>query len=264
MFQSLRENGSIAYIPYVCAGDVDMEFTHELVRRLSDAGADAIEIGMPFSDPVADGPVIQAAMSRSLSKGFSPTDLFGLVSSLRSSGMRTPIVVMSYANPVLKFGIEEFCRQLAHSGGDAVLPVDLPPEESCLLEEAASGSGLDLIRLIAPSTSDDRLRRILSSASGFVYAVSVSGVTGPRDELPPTAEPLLRRALSLTSLPVVLGFGISRPSHVRSALSNGASGVVEGSALIASYSSELGDRKAALRSVEEHAREMKAATRRHA
>jgi len=264
MFQSLRGSGSIAYIPYVCAGDVDIEFTHELVLRLSDAGADAVEIGVPFSDPVADGPVIQAAMNRSLSKGFAPKDIFGLVSSLRSSGLRIPIVVMSYANPVLKFGIEEFCGQLAASGGDAVLPVDLPLEESSQLEEAAGDSGLDLIRLVAPSTPDDRLRTILSSASGFVYAVSASGVTGPRDELPPTAEPLLRRALSLTSLPVVLGFGISRPSHVRSALSAGASGVVEGSALIASYSSELRDRKAALKSVEEHAKEMKAATRRNA
>ena len=259
-FKSLAAKRSGAYIPYVCAGDPDPEFTSEMVRRLCSSGADILELGLPFSDPIADGPTVQGAMSRSLSAGFKVRDVFDLLSSLRSSGTDQPVVLMTYYNPVLRIGVESFCRQLAKAGGDAVLVVDLPLEESADLDEAAEKNGLDVIRLIAPTTTDLRMDLLLSRASGFAYVVSVAGVTGARDNLPEQAVPLLMRATAKSKLPVVLGFGISRPSHVREALSAGASGVVEGSGLISVYSSLLDKRDVALDRIEEHAKGMKKAT----
>ena len=251
---------SSAFIPYVCAGDPDKGFTKELVKVLAGAGSDIIELGMPFSDPVADGPVIQQAMNRSLRAGFRSSDFFELVSDVRTDGVTQPIIVMTYYNPVLRMGVGTFCRRLAKAGADGILPVDLPPEESEELDAAATKHGLDIIRLIAPSTSDARIDYILSKARGFVYVVSVAGTTGARDRLPHSAVELLERVTSRTRLPAVLGFGISSPQHVREALSSGASGVVEGSKLISLYAGGLDDRRTALGSVRAHARQMKDAT----
>ncbi len=160
-FKSLAGAESGAYIPYVCAGDPDSEFTLDLVNRLCKAGADIIELGLPFSDPVADGPVIQGAMSRSLSAGFKVARIFDTVAAVRDSGLKQPIVIMTYFNPVVKMGVDKFCARLANSGGDAVLVVDLPMEESRELDEAAADYGLDVIRLVAPSTDDERMGLIL-------------------------------------------------------------------------------------------------------
>jgi len=208
VFRSLASDGSGAFIPYVCAGDPDEEYTVELVRTLVDAGADIVELGLPFSDPVADGPVIQKAMIRSLSGGFRVSDIFRTVSTLRSQGIGVPVVVMTYYNPVLRFGVRPFCSALSEAGADGMLVVDLPPEESRELDEAACGNHLDVIRLVAPSTPDTRLDLIISKSSGFVYAVSVPGTTGARDVLPPSAHQLLSRIVPRCPLPVVLGFGI--------------------------------------------------------
>jgi tryptophan synthase alpha chain len=259
-FGRLQRTGSGAFIPYVCAGDPDCDFTLAQIERLAKAGADIFEIGLPFSDPVADGPVIQGAMNRSLSSGFRTERLFNLVSSSRKRGVDQPIVVMTYYNPLLQFGVGSFCEKLAEAGGDGLLVVDLPPEESKELDGMAKANGLDVVRLVAPSTSDSRIEFIVSRASGFVYAVSVAGTTGARDRLPTSAEKLLARTTARTSIPVVLGFGVSSPDHVRAALSMGASGIVEGSRLISTYSDNLDDREQALGLIEEHAKEMKAAT----
>jgi tryptophan synthase alpha chain len=259
-FEALRREGSGAFIPYVCAGDPDFDFTLRQIERLAKAGADIFEIGLPFSDPVADGPVIQGAMNRSLSSGFRTKDVFDLISSSRMRGVDRPMIVMTYYNPVLRFGVASFCERLAEAGGDGLLVVDLPPEESKELDDAAKVHGLDIVRLVAPSTVDSRLDFILSKASGFVYAVSVAGTTGARVQLPTFAEKLLSRITSRSRLPVVLGFGVSSPDHVRAAISMGASGVVEGSKLISTYSDHLGERDKALGLIERHAREMKAAT----
>lgn len=258
-FTALSSSGSAAYIPYVCAGDPDMRFTIELSRRLADAGADIIEMGMPFSDPVADGPTIQAAMSRSLANGFEPPKLFDAISELRSSGMEKPVVVMTYYNPVLRMGVEEFCARLSSAGGDAVLVVDLPIEESEDLDSESAANGLDVIRLVAPSSAEERVEEIMKRATGFAYAVSVSGVTGERDTLPPSATELLRSLNGRSKVPVALGFGISTPEQVRQAVSAGAAGVVEGSALVNIYS-RARNRDEGLCAVERHAREMKVAT----
>ncbi len=259
-FKSLRARGDGAYIAYVCAGDPEASFTVEQVQRLVEAGADLIELGMPFSDPIADGPVIQAAMNRSLSAGFRTESVFGISRAVRERGLSQPIVIMTYYNPVLQFGARRFCSEAAEAGVDGLLIVDLPPEESEEMDAAAGSSGLDIIRLVAPSTSSDRLQRILSRASGFVYAVSTAGTTGARESLPASAAALLSRVVPRTELPVALGFGISTPSHVQAALSMGAAAVVEGSRMIATYSGMLPDRGRALDAVGRHAREMKDST----
>jgi tryptophan synthase alpha chain len=255
-----KQRGGSVFIPYVCAGDPDKEFTIDVVKSLVRAGADIIELGMPFSDPVADGPVIQQAMNRSLAAGFRCSDLFENISDLRKEGVIQPIVVMTYYNPILRMGVETFCRRMAEAGADGILPVDLPPEESMELDAAAMQHGLDVIRLIAPSTSDSRIDYILSKAQGFVYVVSVDGTTGARDELAHSATELLHRVTSRSKIPVVLGFGISTPEHVREAVSSGASGFVEGSKLISLYSARLNDRQRALDTVSMHASKMKSAT----
>ena len=250
---------SAAFIPYVCAGDPDRDFTMKLMRALGDAGSDIIELGMPFSDPVADGPVIQEAMNRSLTGGFRPAHLFDLISGARRGGLSKPIVVMTYFNPVLRMGVEKFCERLEASGADGVLPVDLPIEESGELEDSAARHNLDVIRLIAPSTDDGRMDRILSKAQGFVYVVSVAGTTGMRDKLPGSTGDLLQRVVAKSKLPVVLGFGVSSPEHVRDAVSFGASGVVEGSKLVSLYAGTMSQRADAIERIRTHVRAMKAA-----
>ena len=258
-FEALSAKHTGAYIPYVCAGDLGNGFTIELIRGLCSAGADVIELGLPFSDPVADGPTIQGAMKRSLDGGFRVADIFEIIKQSRSSGIEQPFVLMTYHNPVHRMGVAEFCKKLADSGGDGILIVDLPPEESGELDSEAERNSLDVIRLIAPSTPDERLKMILSKASGFVYAVSVAGVTGERDGLPKTAIPLVQRIVANTNLPVALGFGISRPEHAHAACSAGAAGAVEGSGLISLYLSLSNEVPAAINAVRSHASEMKRA-----
>lgn len=258
-FETLASKGEGAYIPYVCAGDPDSEFTVDLVRTLCESGADLIELGMPFSDPIADGVAIQGSMKRALGSGFTPEDLIEIVSSVRAEGIRQPLVLMCYYNTILQKGIEGFCTSLADAGVNGLLVVDLPIEESGEIEEILYDNGLHPIRLIAPSTPRPRLHQILSKATGFAYLVSVSGTTGARDFLDPSTLSLLRRVSSISRLPVVLGFGISKPSHARQAFENGAAGVVEGSKLITIY--ENSEREEALASIARHATLMKNAMR---
>lgn len=237
-FSKVKAEGRGAYIPYVCVGDPDMEFTKRLVLVMAECGADVFELGMPFSDPIADGPTIQGAMARSLAKGTKVRDVIRLIRSLRGEGMDRPIVVMTYLNPILQYGERSFCRDLAEAGGDGLLVVDLPPEESALLDESARENGLDIIRLVAPTTPESRLEMILRGASGYVYAVAVAGVTGSRESVSEGALKLLESVANRTDLPVALGFGISRPEHVRDVMGCGASGVVEGSNLVSLYMSK--------------------------
>ncbi|MBE0518587.1 MAG: tryptophan synthase subunit alpha [Thermoplasmata archaeon] len=260
-FSELERRGSCAYIPYICAGDPDLNFTAELVRTLDKSGADIFEIGLPFSDPIADGPVIQAAMKRSLAAGFRTKKVFELISDLRKSSVSKPFVVMSYFNPIFKYGVERFCESLSSSGGDALLVVDLPPEESQCLRDHCRNAGLDIIRLITPTTEESRLDYLLSDASGYVYAVSVAGTTGQRDNVHSNVPSLIEKIRGKTDLPIAIGFGISRPEHVRLAVSMGSSGVIEGSQLASMYSEDLDDRDRALRNISEHAESMKSSTK---
>ncbi|MEM2839633.1 MAG: tryptophan synthase subunit alpha [Thermoplasmata archaeon] len=261
VFSCLREKRQAAYIPYVCAGDPDRDFTLRLINTLSEAGADIVELGLPFSDPIADGPVIQRAMNRSLEAGFKVRHLFETIEQVRKSGNESPIVVMSYLNPILKFGSEKFCNRLAESGGNGLLVVDMPIEESESLCETARNLDLDVIQLIAPTSNDERIGLILSRASGFVYLVSVAGTTGAREKLSESALSMLKKISPSSKLPVVLGFGISSPQHVTEAVRAGASGVVEGSRLISIYEENGAGVQATLTEIAEHASKMKTAMR---
>ena len=202
VFERLARERAGAYIPYVCAGDPDRDFTVSLATELLGAGADILELGIPFSDPVADGPVIQGAMQRSLENGFRVSDVFGIVESIRREGFEQPIVLMTYTNPVMRMGLSDFCSRAARSGADAILMVDMPLEESHELDAQAKGHGLDMIRLVSPSTTDGRIGEIVSRGSGFIYAVSVAGVTGARTSLSESARTLLQRVVPKSSLPV--------------------------------------------------------------
>lgn len=229
-FAEARKAGRGCFIPFVTAGDPSLALTDELLPALAKAGADIIELGIPFSDPVADGEVIQRASERALQKGVKVADAIACVKRARQK-IETPIVLFSYWNPILQFGAAEFARAAREAGADAVLVTDLIIEEadewSALLEK----ENLDPIFLVAPTTSDERLARIAQRARGFIYAIARAGVTGRRETLSDDARQLVSRLRRVTELPVAVGFGISRPEHVREVWSF-ADGAVVGSALV--------------------------------
>ncbi len=230
-FAALRSEGRSAFIPFVEAYDPDRETSLALLRALPAAGADLIEVGMPFSDPMADGPIIQAAGQRALKAGATLSGVLDLIGEFRREDAETPIILMGYLNPIMSFGIERFCRRAAEAGVDGLIVVDLPPEEQDMLLPAARATGLDFIRLVAPTTSEARLPTVLEGSSGFVYYIAITGITGTRsasrEELG-RAIPRLRRA---TSLPIAVGFGVKTPEQAAE-VAGLADGAVVASALI--------------------------------
>jgi tryptophan synthase alpha chain len=260
VFESLRE-GEGAYIPYVCTGDPDMEFSLKLIEVLCDSGADILELGIPFSDPVADGILIQEAMNRSLEGGFNCNGLFDIINKMREMGFDQPVVVMGYYNTMLQRGLEIFCDDLADSQGDGIIAVDLPMEEHKELNEFMKQRDLDLVNLISPNTPFERRKRILNEARGYTYLVSVAGTTGLRDSLSEETLSMIRKVSSESKLPIALGFGINKPEQARTVKYHGAKGVVEGSNIIRIYGSKLLDRKSALEDIAKHTRLMKSALR---
>jgi tryptophan synthase alpha chain len=230
-FMRLRSEGRRGFIPFITAGDPDLETTRALVVALARAGASAIELGVPFSDPVADGPTIQRSSERALRRGVGLSDVLALVSDARRE-TDVPVVLFGYFNPILQFGVERFADEAARAGADGVLVTDLVPEESADFNAALARRGLDQIFLVAPTTSDARLRSIAARASGFVYAVSRAGVTGARTDLSLEAARLVARVREVSDLPVAVGFGISTAAHVAEVWSYADAAVV-GSALVA-------------------------------
>ncbi|HUK93223.1 MAG TPA: tryptophan synthase subunit alpha, partial [Methanomicrobiales archaeon] len=220
-----------AFIAYLVAGDPDPKGFLTAAQAIIGAGADILEIGMPFSDPVADGPTIQRAHTRALEGGMTVDRLFDSVREIRSSSA-IPLILMVYCNTVYKRGVERFYREARDAGADGVLIVDMPPEEGEQAVRAARGNGLDQIFLVAPTTSDRRLGMILESAGGFLYLASLLGVTGARERLSDEAASLIARVRPNTRLPLAVGFGISRPEHAAALRSAGADGVIVGSALV--------------------------------
>jgi tryptophan synthase alpha chain len=212
-FKKLNDEGRRGLIPFVTAGHPDIQTTRRLMPALQRAGADVIELGVPFSDPIADGPVIQRSSQEALANGITLEQILSLVSDARHE-VQAPIVLFSYLNPVLQFGIDAFARQAAEAGVDGVLLSDLPLEEATDVRKNLSDHSIDLILLAAPTSTDDRLRMIVEQATGFIYAVSRTGVTGARDELSETAAQLVKRLRALTRLPVAVGFGISTAEQV--------------------------------------------------
>jgi len=212
-FVHLKRSGRGGFIPFIMAGDPDLVTTELLLVELAAAGADIIELGVPFSDPVADGKVIQRASERALRKGVTVSDALRCISNAKQHS-DVPIVLFSYLNPILKFGKDRLINEGKQAGVDAVLVTDLIPEEAGGWFETFRNDGMDLIFLVAPTTSDERLARIAQQASGFIYAVSRAGVTGARDEMPRDAEPLVRRLRAVSDLPIAVGFGISTAEQI--------------------------------------------------
>ena len=219
------------FIPFITAGDPDLKTTAELLIELSHCGATVIELGVPFSDPMADGVVIQRASERALRHGFGLKEIFEIVERIREH-VETPIVLFSYFNPLLQYGIDEVVRDAKRAGVDGVLVTDLTPEEATPFAGALHAQDLDMIFLVAPTSTDERLRMIASHASGFVYAVSRAGVTGTREKISAEAQLLVTRVRRFSQLPVAVGFGISNASQVAETLRYADAAVV-GSAIVA-------------------------------
>ncbi|SMC26774.1 tryptophan synthase, alpha chain [Desulfacinum hydrothermale DSM 13146] len=228
VFKELRQRGEGALVGFVTAGDPNPETSLALIRSMCEAGLDVLELGVPFSDPTADGPVIQRSSARALGQGMTLEKVFGLCREIRRFS-RVPVVIFSYYNPILAVGPDAFYEKAVDAGADGVLVVDLPPEESPEMLDAWKGRDLDLIRLVAPTTPTPRMEAITREASGFVYLVSMTGVTGSAGLDLSEVEATAVRLKQVTSLPVCVGFGISKPEHVE-AVCGVADGAVVGSA----------------------------------
>ena len=258
-FAELRATGELGIVAYITAGDPTLSATRDYVLALAEAGADVIELGVPFSDPLADGPTIQRASERALKSGTTLAGVLALVRQIRESS-QVPLVLFSYFNPILQMGLEKFAAAAAEAGADGVLVTDLTPEESAEYRQILQAHHLDTIFLAAPTSTDDRLVKIAACSSGFLYLISRTGVTGAKDALPDNLPALLRRARSFTQLPIAVGFGVSLPGHV-SVLGGLADAAVVGSALVSEIEKATSP-EAAAAALRERVRALKEAARR--
>ena len=231
VFAATRAEGRAALMPYLTLGYPSPEMTIPLARAVVEAGADILELGIPFSDPLADGPTIQRATYRALQQGMTVARCLEMAAALRREGVGAPFVLMSYCNPIMAYGEEAFCRACQEVGVDGLIVPDLPPEEGEALEALCRARGLALVYLLAPTSTAKRIRRVAERTRGFLYLVSVTGTTGAREHLPPDLADFIRRVRAATEKPLAVGFGISRPEQAR-ALGALADGVIVGSALI--------------------------------
>ncbi len=230
-FQSLQRKNRSALITYIAAGDPDQAVSQDILNGLADAGADIIELGMPFTDPMADGPTIQAATQRALAGGMTMTNTLEMVRNFRVQNNETPIVLMGYFNPVYRYGCEDFIRDARDAGVDGLIIVDLPPEEDAELAVHAKAADIDMIRLVTPVTEDDRLATVIENASGFLYYVSITGVTGTASADTQAVSAHIRHIKTKTDLPIAVGFGIKTPEDA-AAFKDAADAIVVGSALV--------------------------------
>ena len=230
-FSALREQERCALMPFLMAGDPDLSTTRAALLALQHSGADLIELGIPYSDPLADGPVIQAAAGRALAAGTTPGAVLAMLADLRGA-LSTPVVLFTYSNPLLNRGMDSFCREAAAAGAAGLVVPDLPLEEAEKLSAIAACHGLDLVLLVAPTTPPERMGRIHRASRGFTYLVSVTGVTGVRSRLEARVEPLVRQLQELGSTPVAVGFGIAGVEQAREVRRWGADGAIVGSALV--------------------------------
>jgi len=238
-FINLRHDRRKGFIPYITVGDPSLEATEQIILELERSGADIIELGVPFSDPMADGPVIQRASERALASHVSVSDCLELVRRVRQQS-EVPIVLFTYLNPLLSLGLERLGDKLKSAGVDGVLATDLVPEEADEFRAAIRNAGIDLIFLVAPTSTDQRIKLISEASSGFVYAVSRTGVTGVRQSLSEAAASLVQRVRKSTDLPVAVGFGISTPEHVNEVWQHADAAVV-GSRIVVEIERNAGD-----------------------
>jgi tryptophan synthase alpha chain len=257
-FEKLKLEGRKGFIAYICAGDPSLALTGQLVLEFEKAGVDVVELGVPFSDPIADGVVNQRAAERALRNGVCLADVISLVENIRKKS-EIPIVLFTYVNPVLKYGVEPFCQHMVEAGVDGALALDYPPEEAVHYKELMDSHGLATVGLIAPTTPPERLRPIISFCSGFVYYVSRTGVTGVRDRIEESVAPMVRRIKSLTTKPVAVGFGIANPQQAK-AVAEVADAVVVGSAIVQKIE-QFGKRKEMIAEVSRFAGDLARAVR---
>ncbi|MUG99907.1 tryptophan synthase subunit alpha [Scytonema sp. UIC 10036] len=230
-FENLARQSQCALIPFITAGDPDLETTAEALRILDRNGADIIELGVPYSDPLADGPIIQAAATRALQQNITLDKVLEMLQNVTSS-LQAPIILFTYYNPILNRGIEKFFKDIAAAGVAGLVVPDLPLEESSGLLKIASEIGIDVILLVAPTSSSERIEAIAHSSQGFIYLVSVTGVTGMRGTLEVRVSDLLQQIRSVTDKPIGVGFGISKPEQAKQVKAWGADAVIVGSAFV--------------------------------
>lgn len=250
-FKNLASKGNKAFIPFITAGDPSLDITRSLILRLESAGADIIELGIPFSDPIADGPSIQKASLRALENNTSLKDIIGMVSDLRKK-TQIPIVLMGYYNPIYKYGVDCFVNDAVKSGVDGVIVADLPPEEASELISPAKEYGLAAIFLVAPTSTPERVKLIAETSTGYIYCVSTTGVTGAREKVSDTLEPMIKLIREYTDKPISVGFGVSTPDQAKE-VSKMSDGVIIGSAIVNLIEKYKDDPEKMLVSVEEFA-----------
>ena len=235
-FFELKNNKKLALMPFIMAGDPSIEITSEILLKLQENGADLIELGIPYSDPLADGPIIQLSASRALKSGTTPRKVITLLESLKGK-LNIPIILFTYLNPLLCFGFEQFCEMASNAGVSGLIIPDLPLEEAYEFSKIVSNYSMDLILLVAPTTPFERMKKISKHTKGFTYLVSVTGVTGERNEMGNRVENLIAKLKEITTNPIAVGFGISSPEHVNKVRNWGADGVIIGSAFVKRISS---------------------------
>ena len=255
-FQELRDQGAKAFMPYLCAGDPNPELTSKLLLTLEEAGADLIELGVPFSDPIADGPTVQRASERALTHRISLQQILEIVASLRTQ-TEIPIALMSYYNPIFRMGEDAFCKAAQDAGVDGVIIPDLPPEQAQSLLEIAPRYNLATIFLVAPTSPPERMQLIASVSTGFVYCVSVTGVTGARAMLSDEIAPMIAELRKHTDKPISVGFGVSTPDQATQ-IAQIADGVIVGSAIVNVIEEHINDEARLLTAVKQFASDLAA------
>ena len=235
-FYELKNDKKLALMPFIMAGDPNIVKTSEILIKLQENGADLIELGIPYSDPLADGPIIQLAASRALNSGTTPRKVIALLKSLKGK-LNIPVILFSYLNPLLSFGFEQFCKMSSNAGVSGLIIPDLPLEEAYKYSKIVSTHSMDLILLVAPTTPFERMKKISNHTRGFTYLVSVTGVTGERNKMESRVENLIAKLREVNTNPIAVGFGISTPEHVSRVREWGADGVIIGSAFVKRISS---------------------------
>ncbi|MCC7557238.1 MAG: tryptophan synthase subunit alpha [Methanobacteriaceae archaeon] len=260
MFKRVNNNDEGAFIPFVVAGDPDFETSLKIVEKFVEEGADALEIGFPFSDPVADGPTVQSADLRALETGMNTDKCFEFIKKIREF-TTIPIGILIYYNLIYKMGIDEFYQKAKICGVNGILAADLPPEEAKDALIAAKKYGINQIFMVAQTTSNERLQTISQMCSGFLYVVAVMGVTGARSNLKHSTVELIERVKEHSDLPVAVGFGISKPEHVKEVLNSGSNGAIVASAILNIITENLQDKEAMLQKIGIFCRQLKEATK---
>jgi tryptophan synthase alpha chain len=260
MFLEVKKRGEGAFIPFTVAGDPDLETSIEIVRQYVENGADALEIGFPFSDPVADGPSVQAADIRSLNSGMTVENCFKFIERIREF-TTVPIGLLVYYNLIYKMGVEEFYRKSSEAGVNGILAADLPPEEAGDAVAAAQKYNIDQIFMVAQTTSNERIDEIVKMCSGFLYVVAVMGVTGARSDIKKSTVDLIKRVKNHTDLPLAVGFGISKPEHVKDVIKSGSDGAIVASAIINIITENIDDMDRAMELIGSFCRELKESTK---